>query len=78
MRAGVRPSNPDLLDGFALTSAEVTSVRVYRTGLPEDPSRFAKQHGGWLRGHSTVACSLTGRQVGAPLQLPAQKSDRHA
>src|SRR5207244_413456 len=30
-------SNPELLDGLRSRGAEVTSVRVYQYGLPEDP-----------------------------------------
>jgi uroporphyrinogen-III synthase len=57
-------SNPELLDGLRTRGAEVTSVRVYQYGLPEDPEPLREAARRLAAGQFDVALFTTGVQVG--------------
>ncbi len=57
-------SNPELLDGLRARGAEVTAVRIYQYGLPEDPEPLREAARRLAAGEFDVALFTTGVQVG--------------
>jgi uroporphyrinogen-III synthase len=62
-------SNPELLDGLRSRGAEVTSVRVYQYGLPEDAEPLREAARRLAAGQFDVALFTTAVQVGNLLQV---------
>jgi uroporphyrinogen-III synthase len=57
-------SNPELLDGLRARGAEVTSVRIYQYGLPEDSEPLREAARRLAAGQFDVALFTTAVQVG--------------
>jgi uroporphyrinogen-III synthase len=57
-------SNPELLDGLRARGAEVTPVRVYQYGLPEDPAPLREAARRLAAGEFQIVLFTTAVQIG--------------
>ena len=71
-------SNPELLDGLRARGAEVTAVRIYRYGLPEDPRPLREAARRLAAGEFDVALFTTAVQIAHLAQAARQQGIEEA